>query len=125
MPGSHSGRRRLAVSRASALVVVAALLAVGEGRAVRAEQADKAGPGPPNVILIMVEIFSGKGYQTGLVGKWHLGDRPPFLPHRQGFGRTCYINKSNNQTKELWRGDELLEKPFDNRLLTAPIKGAD
>ncbi len=68
--------------------------------------------------LTMAEIFRDKGYRTGLVGKWHLGDRPPFLPHRQGFEETYYINKSNNQTKELWRGDELVEKPFENRLLT-------
>jgi arylsulfatase len=66
----------------------------------------------------MAEVFKSKGYRTGLVGKWHLGDRAPFLPHRQGFDSAYYINKSNNQTKELWRGDELIEKPFENRLLT-------
>ena len=68
--------------------------------------------------LTMAEIFKDKGYRTGMVGKWHLGDRKPFLPHRQGFDFTYYINKSNNQTKELWRDDELLEKPFKNPLLT-------
>ena len=68
--------------------------------------------------LTMAEIFKDKGYQTGLFGKWHLGDRPPLLPHRQGFDLGYYINKSNNQTEELWRGDDLLEKPFENRLLT-------
>ena len=68
--------------------------------------------------LTMAEIFKAGGYRTGMVGKWHLGDCKPFLPHRQGFDFTYYINKSNNQTKELWRGDELLEKPFKNPLLT-------
>ena len=68
--------------------------------------------------LTMAEIFKDKGYTTGIVGKWHLGDRKPFLPHRQGFDTTYYINKSNNQTKELWCDDELLEKPFKNCLLT-------
>ena len=68
--------------------------------------------------LTIAEIFKDKGYQTGLIGKWHLGDRKQFRPHRQGFDTTYYINKSNNQTKELWRGDELIEKPFKNRLLT-------
>jgi len=68
--------------------------------------------------LTVAEIFTDKGYRTGLVGKWHLGDRPPFLPHRQGFDLAYYINKSNNQTNELWRGDDLLEKPYENRLLT-------
>jgi arylsulfatase A len=68
--------------------------------------------------LTMAEIFQGEGYRTGIAGKWHLGDLPQFLPHRQGFDEAYYINKSNNQTNELWREDELLEKPFDNRLLT-------
>jgi len=68
--------------------------------------------------LTIAEIFRKKGYGTGMVGKWHLGDRRPFLPHRRGFDLAYYINKSNNQTKELWRGDKLLEKPFNNRLLT-------
>jgi arylsulfatase A len=68
--------------------------------------------------LTMAEIFKSQGYQTALIGKWHLGDPRPLLPHRQGFDLAYYINKSNNQTKELWRGDKLLEKPFNNRLLT-------
>ncbi|MHC4249179.1 MAG: sulfatase-like hydrolase/transferase [Planctomycetota bacterium] len=68
--------------------------------------------------LTMAEIFKAAGYRTAITGKWHLGDRSQFLPHRQGFDVTYYINKSNNQTKELWRGDDLLEKPFSNRLLT-------
>jgi arylsulfatase A-like enzyme len=68
--------------------------------------------------LTMAEVFKAEGYKTGMCGKWHLGDRKPFLPHRQGFDFTYYINKSNNQTKELWRDDELIEKPFKNPLLT-------
>ena len=68
--------------------------------------------------VTMAERFKAAGYKTAMSGKWHLGDRPPFRPHRQGFERTFYINKSNNQTDELWRGDKLLEKPYENRLLT-------
>jgi len=68
--------------------------------------------------LTMAEVFKSSGYQTGISGKWHLGDEAKFLPENQGFDESFYINKSNNQTDELWRGDELLEKPFDNRQLT-------
>ena len=25
------------------------------------------------------------GYRTGMFGKWHLGDSPPFRPHERGF----------------------------------------
>ena len=68
--------------------------------------------------LTMAEHFKSAGYKTAISGKWHLGDRPSFRPHRQGFDRTFYINKSNNQTDELWQADKLLEKPFNNRFLT-------
>ncbi|MEZ5302006.1 MAG: sulfatase-like hydrolase/transferase [Verrucomicrobiales bacterium] len=51
-------------------------------------------------------------------GKWHLGNQPEMRPHRQGFDSSYYSPLSNNQTNELWRGDEVAEKPFDNRRLT-------
>lgn len=78
----------------------------------------KKGTGLSPDALTMAEVFQAKGYRTGLVGKWHLGDEKPFRPHRQGFESTYYINKSNNQTNEIWRGDEVVEKPFVNKMLT-------
>jgi arylsulfatase A len=71
----------------------------------------------PGAITI-AEVFRGAGYQTALIGKWHLGDTPELSPMKQGFDTTFYINKSNNQTKKLWRGDKLVADPFDNRRLT-------
>lgn len=71
----------------------------------------------PGAITI-AEVFKGAGYQTALIGKWHLGDTPDLSPMKQGFDTTFYINKSNNQTKKLWRGDKLVADPFDNRRLT-------
>ena len=78
----------------------------------------REGTGLDPKAVTMAEVFKANGYRTGMVGKWHLGDGPRFRPHRQGFDSTYYINKSNNQTDELWRDDQLLEKPFNNRLLT-------
>ena len=78
----------------------------------------KKGQGLNPEALTMPEIFKAAGYRTAMFGKWHLGDEPPLRPHRQGFDIACYLNKSNNQTKELWRGDEVIEKPFTNRLLS-------
>ena len=66
----------------------------------------------------MGEWYQSQGYETALIGKWHLGDAEAFRPQRHGFDVTYYINKSNNQTDTLWRGDVLLEKPFENRRLT-------
>ena len=31
------------------------------------------------------EVLRAKGYRTAMVGKWHLGVRPKFLPHNRGF----------------------------------------
>lgn len=33
----------------------------------------------------LAEILKERGYATMMVGKWHLGDAPPFLPTRNGF----------------------------------------
>ncbi len=38
----------------------------------------------PNEIT-MAELCKQRGYATAMFGKWHLGDRPEFLPVRQGF----------------------------------------
>lgn len=33
----------------------------------------------------LAELLKAQGYATGIFGKWHLGDRQPFLPLQQGF----------------------------------------
>jgi arylsulfatase A-like enzyme len=38
----------------------------------------------PNEITI-AELLKSVGYNTGMFGKWHLGDQPEFLPTKQGF----------------------------------------
>ena len=35
--------------------------------------------------VTMAEIFGENGYNTGIFGKWHLGDNYPFRPQDQGF----------------------------------------
>lgn len=68
--------------------------------------------------LTIAEIFKSAGYATGISGKWHIGDQPDTRPDAQGFDSTYWIPVSNNATDEIWRGGELSEKPFENRLLT-------
>ncbi len=68
--------------------------------------------------LTIAEVFKSAGYSTAISGKWHLGDAKSMLPMNQGFDSAYYITKSNNQTKKLFRGSELIEDPFDNRRLT-------
>jgi len=78
----------------------------------------KHGNGLAPEALTMAEVFKAEGYQTGICGKWHLGDTPELLPMNQGFDAAYYITRSNNQTKKLWRDGELIADPFDNRRLT-------
>ena len=68
--------------------------------------------------LTMAEVFRGGGYRTGIVGKWHLGERAPFLPTRLGFDEAFFIKSSNNMSRDLLRGEEVVEKSVPNRLLT-------
>lgn len=68
--------------------------------------------------LTMAEIFQHSGYVTAMSGKWHLGSEPPCRPHRQGFDTAFYIDKSNNQTRKIWRNDEIVEEKFVNQYLT-------
>ncbi len=35
--------------------------------------------------VTVAEVLKAEGYATAIVGKWHLGDQPEFLPNKQGF----------------------------------------
>ena len=66
----------------------------------------------------IAEVFKAAGSATAISGKWHIGSVPACRPHRQGFATSYYIHLSNNQTNEIWKDDEVIEKPFENRMLT-------
>lgn len=68
--------------------------------------------------LTIAEIFKSEGYRTAISGKWHIGNLPETRPHSQGFDDTYFIPLSNNQTTKIMRGNEVVEDPFENRLLT-------
>lgn len=68
--------------------------------------------------LTIAEIFKSEGYSTGISGKWHLGDQPETRPDAQGFDFAYYSSHSNNQTRNTWRGDKIVDDNNVNRLLT-------
>ena len=56
--------------------------------------ADNVGLSPNEVTI--AEILKPLGYATGIIGKWHLGDQPEWLPTRQGFDEYYGLPYSND-----------------------------
>lgn len=46
--------------------------------------------------VTVAEVLKGIGYATAIIGKWHLGDQPEFLPNRQGFDLHFGLPYSND-----------------------------
>lgn len=64
-------------------------------------------------------LLKGNGYETALVGKWHLGFLPEFWPNKHGFdeffgilaGAVDYIAHKNPRGKnELYENDKLIDR---------------
>ena len=88
--------------------------------------------------LTIAEVLKQQGYVTSLIGKWHLGDQPEFLPTRQGFDTYFGIPYSDDMTGPrawnerkwpplpLMEGEKVVEAPADHAALAAvyrtPIK---
>ncbi len=46
--------------------------------------------------ITVARVLKNKGYATGCIGKWHLGDQPEFLPTRHGFDSYFGLPYSND-----------------------------
>lgn len=55
--------------------------------------------------ITIAEVLKAQGYATGMVGKWHLGDQPEFLPTRQGFDWFFGVPYSDDMTERVWNKD--------------------
>lgn len=99
--------------------------------------------GLPASEITIAEMLKEKGYATGLIGKWHLGHQPEFLPGKQGFDywfgidhhqngvrrapsiATDRLNPSGEEERavkrpwcSLYRNDTVIEENPDMRYLT-------
>ena len=55
--------------------------------------------------VTIAEVLKAQGYATAIVGKWHLGDQPEFLPTRQGFDWFFGVPYSDDMTARVWEKD--------------------
>lgn len=102
---------------------------------------DNAAQGLPADELTIAELLKPRGYATAIIGKWHLGQLPQFLPMRQGFDEwfglpyshdmrmtaprdngyksTAYYDpKPEYWDVPLMRNGDVIERPVDHRTLT-------
>lgn len=74
---------------------------------------------PPEEITI-AETLKENGYQTGMIGKWHLGHLAEFLPTKQGFDSYFGIPYSNDMNGVKW-GLETFFSPPDINMWKVPL----
>lgn len=78
--------------------------------------------------VTVAELLKDQGYATKLVGKWHCGDQPEFLPTRHGFDEYYGLPYSNDMGRQsnrfvrpplpLLRDEEVIQEQPDQRNLT-------
>ena len=72
--------------------------------------------------VTLAEQLKSLGYVTGLMGKWHLGDRPEYHPLEHGFDEFFGILYSNDEPEQaLLRGREVIEYPLNAQMLAIDI----
>jgi len=69
--------------------------------------------------ITLADVLGAAGYATGMVGKWHLGDRSPSLPNDMGFQEYFGALYSNDMTPfALYRNRDIeIESPADQTRL--------
>jgi arylsulfatase A len=76
--------------------------------------------GIPQDEVLLPEVLSRRGYRTGLVGKWHLGGTPGYLPNDRGFDSFYGALWSNDDPPYAIYRDRQVEipAPADQNVLT-------
>ncbi len=76
----------------------------------------------------IASLLKDRGYATKIVGKWHCGDQPAFLPTRHGFDEYYGLPYSNDMGRQLTHenspplplisGERVIQQQPDQRALT-------
>ncbi len=68
---------------------------------------------------LLSNLFHDRGYKTKAIGKWHLGDKPAYLPTSRGFDSYFGVPYSvDMKPLPLIRDTTILEKDTDRNILT-------
>lgn len=82
--------------------------------------ADAEGLNPDEETI--ANTLKGAGYRTALVGKWHLGDQPEFLPSRFGFDHYYGLPYSNDMGRQRGKnGERLADHPILSTVGDPPL----
>ncbi len=85
--------------------------------------------------VTIAEMLKNQNYQTGMFGKWHLGDHPKFMPRQHGFDEYFGIPYSNDMWPlhpqqgpifnfdplPLYENEKIIDTLIDQSLLTTQI----
>lgn len=73
----------------------------------------------PEKETTLAQVLKSAGYATGMVGKWHLGHKPGFLPTDRGFDEYYGIPYSNDMRPvQVLEGTQVIEYPVVQATLT-------
>lgn len=73
----------------------------------------------PEKETTLAQVLKSAGYATGMVGKWHLGHKPGFLPTDRGFDEYYGIPYSNDMRPvQVLEGTQIIEYPVVQATLT-------
>lgn len=75
--------------------------------------------GLPTEEITIADMLKPLGYQSAIIGKWHLGHTESYWPTKQGFDYYFGLPYSNNQSPlALYRNEVKIEEPVDQKTLT-------
>jgi arylsulfatase len=70
----------------------------------------------------IAELLKDKGYKTGMVGKWHLGHKVPYLPLQNGFNEFYGLPYSNDMWAYDFNGERIKDTSlFKSKLPPLPL----
>ena len=83
--------------------------------------------GLPESEITLATALKEQGYRTACIGKWHLGDLPPYRPNRHGLDEFYGLLYSNDMTllpavnwppMRLYQNNEVIQSHVKQKTLT-------